>query len=256
MPVAGAAKAYVAELGHYVAGRKWAPLAKSKAASTPPDAPSAETEVRFQTVPVDAPLPQLVEQAPLPLKKNGVPVEAVSQSPPSMWTPERERALAELIQRDLERHQRSGSLEIAELLRRKRREEVSPAPAPTVPAAQGVAPPGGAVSSAEMPFGAGERPPEFWRSVNAELVIYGATAPDAAVTMGGHKIQLRPDGTFSFRFALPDGIFQLPVEAVSADGRDERRAELGFSRTTLCHSEVLEHPQDPQLTPPHTENVP
>ena len=39
----------------------------------------------------------------------------------------------------------------------------------------------------------------------------GATEPDAAVTIGGRKIQLRKDGTFSFRFALPD-------EALLANG--------------------------------------
>ena len=50
-----------------------------------------------------------------------------------------------------------------------------------------------------------ERAKGFWFNVNAELIIYGATEPTARVTLGGHEIKLRPDGTFSYRFSLPDG---------------------------------------------------
>jgi len=43
------------------------------------------------------------------------------------------------------------------------------------------------------------------------LVIYGATDPTASVTIGERRIRLRPDGSFSYRFALPDGNYQLPI---------------------------------------------
>jgi len=46
--------------------------------------------------------------------------------------------------------------------------------------------------------------------VNAELIIYGATEPDAQVTIGGRANQAAPDGSFSFRFSLPDGDYELP----------------------------------------------
>ena len=36
------------------------------------------------------------------------------------------------------------------------------------------------------------------------------------------EIALRPDGTFSLRFSLPDGKQIIPVKAVSADSLDER----------------------------------
>ena len=65
----------------------------------------------------------------------------------------------------------------------------------------------------------------FWFNVNAELIIYGATEPDAKVTLGGHEIKLRSDGSFSYRFALPDGKYDLPAVAVSADGTDGARGE-------------------------------
>ena len=63
---------------------------------------------------------------------------------------------------------------------------------------------------------------KFWFIVNTELIVYGATEPDAKVTVQGKEIKLRPDGTFSLRFFLPDGKQVIPVHATSADGIDER----------------------------------
>ena len=88
-----------------------------------------------------------------------------------------------------------GSLEITELIRRKLAHEIS-----SVGASQFRR-----VSSLSSPFGGMEVPKNFWFNVNAELIIYGATEPDAKVTLGGHEIKLRSDGSFSYRFSLPDG---------------------------------------------------
>lgn len=69
------------------------------------------------------------------------------------------------------------------------------------------------------------RPPKyrgFWMVVNTELIVYGATEPDAAVTVQGRPIKLNRDGTFSLRFALPDGEQVIPVKGVSADKEEER----------------------------------
>ena len=57
----------------------------------------------------------------------------------------------------------------------------------------------------------------FWFSLNAELIVYGATEPDAEVTLQGLPVKLRPDGTFTMRFALPDGRQVVPVSFTSAD---------------------------------------
>ena len=256
VPVAKAATAYVAELGHRSPGKSWIPLAESQTAVTPPDAPAPKTDVRFETIPVDSPLPTLAEQASAPRLKNGLLAKAVSSQPPSMWTEEQEQALAELIHRELERHERGGSIEIAELLHRGRHAEAPSVPTPGMSAEQDVPQPSAAVSSSQAPFGASGPHQNFRLSVNAELIISGATTPDATVTIGGQQVQLRPDGTFSIRVALPDGIFELPVVAVSADGREQRCAELGFSRTTLCHGQVQQHPLDPQLPPPPVDDFP
>jgi len=58
--------------------------------------------------------------------------------------------------------------------------------------------------------------------VNTELIVYGATEPDAKVTVQGREIKLNKDGTFSLRFALPDGKQIIPVRAESNDGVDVR----------------------------------
>jgi hypothetical protein len=63
---------------------------------------------------------------------------------------------------------------------------------------------------------------KFWLVVNTELIVYGATEPDAKVTVGGKPISLRPNGTFSLRFSLPDGKQVIPVKARSCDYLDER----------------------------------
>jgi len=61
---------------------------------------------------------------------------------------------------------------------------------------------------------------KFWLSVDAELIVYGATETDAKVSVQGRPIKLRPDGTFTLRFALPDGRQVIPVKAVSSDNKE------------------------------------
>ena len=189
--------------------------------------------------------------------------------PPIVWTPQQEQALAKVICIDQSRRIWMGSLEITELIRRRLTQEVSyeasspmrafGAPVPGGPAGLGqpglVA--GGAISSPAVPFGVS--PPvekSFWFNVNAELIVYGATEPGAKVTLGGHEIKLRADGTFSYRFALPDGKYDLPAVAISADGTDGRAADLRFSRETDYSGDVGAHPQDPSLKAPVVDNLP
>lgn len=63
---------------------------------------------------------------------------------------------------------------------------------------------------------------KFWLVVNTELIVYGATEPDASVSVCGIPLALRADGTFSQRFSLPEGKIVIPVEAKSSDGIDKR----------------------------------
>ncbi|HAT71437.1 MAG TPA: hypothetical protein DCS63_01300 [Elusimicrobia bacterium] len=77
-----------------------------------------------------------------------------------------------------------------------------------------------------------EQPKKFWLVADCELILYGATEPDAFVTVSGRKVNLNPDGTFSMRFALPDGLVDLPVKALSKDETDSREIDIKVTRAT------------------------
>ena len=66
------------------------------------------------------------------------------------------------------------------------------------------------------------KPKGFWLKADTELIVYGATESDAKLTVQGKPVALRPDGSFSLRFYLPDGKQEYPIHAVSADGTMER----------------------------------
>ncbi len=262
---------YAAELGYYSALGKWTRVAVSSGTVTPPDAVSRDEEAEFATIPFEFPFARLMQiieeavhenislaQAIEELRRAGHPdlprftaasLAIPGPRPTSTWTPQQEQALAKVINIDQTRRIWMGSLEITELIRRRLSQDV------TSPVnAFGISSFG--LSSPTSPFG-GETaaPKSFWFNVNAELIIYGATEPGAKVTLGGHEIKLRSDGTFSYRFALPDGHYNLPAVAVSPEGDDARAADLKFSRTTKYLGDVGAHPQDPSLKPPRPESI-
>ena len=76
------------------------------------------------------------------------------------------------------------------------------------------------------------RPRQFWLIADAELIVYGATEPDATVTVGGRPIQLNPDGTFRFQMSFQDGLIDYPILAVAADGEQTRSIQMKFNRET------------------------
>jgi hypothetical protein len=227
--------------------------------------------VRFETIPIEVPFKKLLELIKSAVAEHVPLVEALHElratgypelprvsagGAVSEWTPEQERALAQIISIDEVRRVWMGSLEITELLRRSLEREISSqAAAMLAPGELMAGAEIGGVSSIASPFGGEGKRKGFWFNVNAELIIYGATEPDANVTIGGRRIQLRRDGTFSFRFALPDGNYDLPVQATAADASDSRRAELAFSRATHYRGEVGAHPQDAKLKAPRAEHV-
>jgi len=76
------------------------------------------------------------------------------------------------------------------------------------------------------------RPRQFWLVADAELIVYGATEPDANVTIGGHPIKLNPDGTFRFQMSFQDGLIDYPIMAVAVDGVQTRSIHMKFNRET------------------------
>ncbi len=73
---------------------------------------------------------------------------------------------------------------------------------------------------------------KFHFELEAELVVYGATEATAKVTLQGEPVPIRPDGTFSVRFALPDARQIIPAVATSVDGIEERTIVLAVERNT------------------------
>jgi len=254
VPAPHAGAKYLATLGYFNSAKKWVELACSAATVTPPDSVAEDTAVRFATIPPDEPFERLLalieaaarENVPLAealseLREEGFPGLPGAEQIPGPWTPAQEAALAEVVRFEDARRIWIGSLEVTELIRREMEREVSP-----VNPAQ----PGGAFGGVSSPSGQPERRRNFWLNVNAELVVYGSTEPDATVTIGGRQIELRRDGSFSFRFALPDGTYDLAVAARQADGGETRQADLFFSRFSQYQGEVKTVPRDETLPTP------
>jgi hypothetical protein len=228
---------YVAELGYFRPRHHWVTIAVSPPAITPAATASTDQTVRFATIPAHVRLTQLAA-----LAKQTIPADL----PPADVA--RERALAEMVAQQFAHEGWASSADVAELVRGQGEQETSAAqvglPAPLA----------GEVESVSSPTAPAEqRSGGFWFNINAELVIYGATEPGASVTVGGRPISLRPDGTFSCRYSLPDGEHAVTVSALSLEG-ELRQATLKFTRRTDYQGEVGAAPQDPSLQPPATEN--
>src|SRR5262249_45025655 len=82
----------------------------------------------------------------------------------------------------------ASSLRLKQLFEERRRRPLGPPAAP---------------SSGSGGFAAGKMR-KFWFQPDAELIVYGAPEPHARVTLRGEPVKLRPDGTFTMRFSLPD----------------------------------------------------
>jgi uncharacterized protein len=197
------------------------------------------------SLPVIAWLPGLepgqAPQVPLiELVRRTLPESQTSGSSPE-WTAVQEFAFTEVLRLVEMPLGTTGSLASEQLVQREIQHKVRPAPAFESESLPQQSP---AISQWPSSPEGGELPARkgFWLNINAELIVYGATEPNARVTIGGLPIELRPDGTFSCRFSLPDGNFELPVVAVSSE-QDSRTAKLAFTRCTEHQGAVGAAPQ-------------
>lgn len=106
--------------------------------------------------------------------------------------------------------------------------ELLPLPTPSGMGMSGIGMSGVGFSASMPPI----RPRQFWLVADAELIVYGATEPDATVTIGGRPIKLNPDGTFRFQMSFQDGLIDYPIMAVAADGEQTRSIHMKFTRET------------------------
>jgi hypothetical protein len=72
----------------------------------------------------------------------------------------------------------------------------------------------------------------FHFELDAEMVVFGSTHPDAYVTLGGEPVKVRSDGTFSVRVPLPDRRQVLPATACTRDGVEEQTIVIAVERNT------------------------
>jgi phosphate transport system substrate-binding protein len=71
---------------------------------------------------------------------------------------------------------------------------------------------------------------EFWFEADAELIIHGATQPGSTVTVGGHEVKLKPDGTFHLRIPFTDELIDYVMTAVADNSENAKTIHMHFSQ--------------------------
>ena len=217
---------YYAEFGYYDHQGNFITTSRSYPVRTPADRPSSRTDARFVTIPFHIRFHELFEMVKAYFKDGEELADVLHRLQldgfPFPFDYERmaveEGVLEDVFGKDLFRRIRMGSEVVTEWFQRRLREEQA-----------------AGLFSMSSPFGASFGAPTsrgFWFNVNAELVVYGATEPNARVVFDGKKIALKQDGTFRFQFALPDGSYDVPIAATSGDQAETRRVALHFERNT------------------------
>ncbi len=256
VPIPRAESVYKAELGGYADDerRVWISLLISEPAAVPkPDiAPLVAEDARFgdilyllrSAVEKQIPLVEVVQHLHLTGQLRTEEIVMLAELP---WPPDHASMLKEL------------GLSAKDWSRPSSMEFLKPLPAPKqapkslLPSRHRKMLPTSPKPGAEL--GAGQfqgdkSGKEFWFNVNVEIVVYGATEPGAEVKIAGRPIKLSRDGSFSVRYALPDGAYGMDASATAADRSEERLVHLHFSRATAKDGEVGTHPQDTALRPP------
>lgn len=275
---------YFVELGHYNGGH-WKTLTRSGAVLTPRDTLAGFGEPVFANMPFHATFQQLVEKLRGEMREGESLAEALARLqgrgdfPIGRLSPAQRIALDRLLDTEL------GSLTSGELARYLGSPGASLFSGGFLPSSWGAAAaswsmaPGGFSSgylaalglagaswsgaSFEQALGSWSSaswgapsswmsswgPREFFMHLNAEVIFYGGTHPDAKVTIAGKEIMIRPDGTFRYHFVFPNGAFEIPIVATSPDGVETRRGVLRFERATAREGDVGSTEQPPLGVP-------
>ena len=279
IPVPESATTYRVEIGYFGKGEKWVCVAVSGTATTPSDAVADEQGADFATVPFHLSFQHLVDTVKAAMSEGESLVSAISRlqgegrrlafaaGKTPTWTEEQRQVLIALLGSELVDRTGLGSAELDSLLRKHLLQKLNTESSGEL-AAKGLWGPGvsslfsgigfwgpestslfsgvGASWSAQ-PF---SKPREFFMHVNAEVIFYGGTHPDAKVTIDGKEIKLNADGSFRYHFKFPDGNYEIPVVAVSPDKVETRSATLGFKRATSRKGDVGHTAQPKRLTKP------
>ena len=230
MPVSD--RDYVVDIGYRCADGRWLVLARSAPVHVPPVYPSDWIEDQFITVNWDEDLRGKTVYTLVPPSKRIATAAGAETSNPiydeifgMAKSAEAQRVAGSLY----------GSMQQVPVHEQAISSYVFPSgvgmwAVPTVSGLtmSGVGMSGVGFSASAVPI----RPRQFWLVADAELIVYGATEPDATVTIGGRPIKLNPDGTFRFQMSFQDGLIDYPIMAVAADGEQTRSIHMKFNRET------------------------
>lgn len=225
LPIPVSDRDFVVDIGYHTADGRWLILARSASVKVPPVYPSDWIDDRFITVPFDMDLRGKTVYDLVP------PYAAQAAARAGLG-----RALGIGPHEALFEY--AGGVEAAvagSLFDSQHQVPVSEMAISSYILPSGIGMFSGSMFSGALGMSASippERARGFWLVAEAELIIYGATEPDATVTIGGQRIQLEPDGTFRFQYAFPDGMMNFPIEAVAADGEQNRAITMRFMRQT------------------------
>jgi Flp pilus assembly protein TadD len=226
LPIPVSDRDYIVEIGYLTNNSGWLMLARSAPTRIPPAYPSDWFEDQFLTLSWDEDLRDKTFLALTPPTKQG---ELTSESTPY-------NTLFGLAQ-SAESMRVAGSLfgSMQQVPQQAISSYIFPSGAAlwSMPTSSGIGMSGIGMSGAGFPASIPPiRPRQFWLVADAELIVYGATEPDATVTIDGQPIQLNPDGTFRFQMSFQDGIINYPIIAVAVDGEQSRSIHMEFERET------------------------
>ncbi|KJH69882.1 DUF4912 domain-containing protein [Aliterella atlantica] len=234
LPIPVSDRDYVVDIGYRCPDGRWLVLARSIPVHVPPVYPSDWIEDQFITVNFEEDLrgKTLYELVP-PAKRMGM---AASQQGTAYGNQIYDDIFGMAQGAEAQRVAGSlfGSMQQAPMHEQTISSYVFPSGVGmwAVPTASGLTMSGVGMSGAGFASMAPMRPRQFWLVADAELIVYGATEPDATVTIGGRPIKLNPDGTFRFQMSFQDGLIDYPIQAVAVDGEQTRSIQMKFNRET------------------------
>jgi len=224
LPIPVSDRDYAADIGYRCADGRWLVLARSSSVSIPPVYPSDWVEDAFITVDWNEDLKgrTFYELVP-PAKKQAASADSLKDN--------------QLYSDVFNMTQSTEALRMAGSLFGSMQQT------PEAAVSSFVFPSGAGMwalptASGQNMSGAGfsgdlqAKPRQFWLVADAELIVYGATEPDATVTIGDREIKLNPDGTFRFQMSFQDGVIDYPIKAVAVDGEQTRSVHMNFERQT------------------------
>lgn len=226
LPIPVSDRDYVVEIGYRCADGRWLVLARSAPVHIPPTYPSDWVWDQFITVDWDMDLRgKTLFDLGAPLAGTAEPNPIYEDIFAMAEGAEAQRVAGSLFG---SMHQVPGS--ISQLPEMAISSYIFPSGVGlwAVPTVSGLTMSGVGFSASAAPI----RPRKFWLVADAELIVYGATEPDATVTIGGRPIKLNPDGTFRFQMSFQDGLIDFPILAVAADGEQNRAIHMKFTRET------------------------